>query len=482
MADLCVVYLTEDEAVVERLVEALRAQWSVWWARDIPHGDWELAVRREIDACEALVPVISDHSVPERMPIVRDEIHYALSRDKAVLPFLIGQADMPFGMGTLNRTEAPGWIGEGDDARLHTLRGKIRQVVPEREGGMRRPDTLTIGGKHLRLPAFAFSLSSHETQVSPLDGATLLHELGPDAALVSAYDASRGTSKEERRRLRAMVRRLVRSETLLFLDSGNYEAERKNDTCTPKRNPTGWSREQFHEVARALSPDITFSFDKLPDRGSAAAIASRTVESYSVDHSALGDLGFPICPIVHLPSSLRAGRAEFAEEVIVSVAEELDPIMVAIPERELGDGLRTRARAVRRIRDGLNGLQRYYPLHLLGTGNPLSMAVLAAAGADAFDGLEWCRTVADYDKGYLFHFQHLDLFLESQLTRIRDPRSRLLLQSNDVPFATKALIYNVDFFADWSRTMRSQIHSGQAEYLLRNVPHVGRLLFEDLSR
>ena len=55
-------------------------------------------------------------------------------------------------------------------------------------------------------------------------------------------------------------------------------------------------------------------------------------------------------------------------------------------------------------------LDFYCPLHILGTGNPLSIISYTMAGADSFDGLEWCQTVVDHDTGKLFHFQQWDLF------------------------------------------------------------------------
>jgi hypothetical protein len=36
-------------------------------------------------------------------------------------------------------------------------------------------------------------------------------------------------------------------------------------------------------------------------------------------------------------------------------------------------------------------------------GNPWSIAVLTAAGADSFDGLEWCRVTVDRRTAQLHH-------------------------------------------------------------------------------
>jgi queuine/archaeosine tRNA-ribosyltransferase len=74
----------------------------------------------------------------------------------------------------------------------------------------------------------------------------------------------------------------------------------------------------------------------------------------------------------------------------MKVAEQLCPVLLAVPERALGEGIATRIRSVRQIRKALNELDFYCPLHLLGTGNPVSIIAYTIAGADSFDGLEWC--------------------------------------------------------------------------------------------
>lgn len=333
--------------------------------------------------------------------------------------------------------------------------------------------------KTLCLPAFVFSLSSHETQATPKDGATLLRLLEPRAALVSAYDARKFKGSQES--IRSGVEQLRQSGTVLFLDSGNYEAYRKNDQYSAGKNPGGWQKKHFQEMAAWLSPDLAFAFDTMHPKGEPSQIVDRIVASFRADDRALRERDFPLCPIIHLPSEFEGARAACASSIVTGVAAELDPLMLAIPERELGDGLRERARTVRDIRKALNALGKYYPLHLLGTGNPLSMFALAAAGADAFDGLEWCRTVADYSNGFLFHFQQFDCFSQTCLYHVQDPKIRRLIEDPNVPYTMKTLSYNVDFLEDWTRTMRNLIHSGQVETLLKWVPNIGPALFRDLS-
>lgn len=481
MAEICVVYVSEDEAIVGQLVALLRKHWSVWWARDIAHGDWEEAARAEIPKSLAIVPVLSGHVKGERKKILKDEMGLAETQKKPILPFLIGPAEVPLGFGGLNHTKAHDWDGEEGHQGYQQLKAKLAKTIGigrNPAGTLGRMRELTVRGKILRLPAFAFSLSSHETQVTPKEGATLLRLLGPDAALISAYDAWKCSRDKD---FHYTIKSLRESETVLFLDSGNYEAYRKNDRYSKKKNPNGWHKDHFRKMVARLSPDLAFSFDTINPKGEPDWIAARIAASFRADDRALRERDFPLCPIIHLPSECEEPFTSCAARIVSKVAAELDPIMLAIPERELGDGLLNRVRTVRDIRKALNDLGKYYPLHLLGTGNPISMIALAAAGADAFDGLEWCRTVADYSSGRLFHFQQFECFSQVCLSQVRDQKIRLIIENPEATYAMRTLSYNVDFFEDWTRTMQNMIHSGQVETLLRSVPNIGTTLFKAIA-
>lgn len=482
MHEICVIYLSEDESLVDRLVSLLRRNWNVWWAKDIAHGDWEEAVREAILKSSAVVPVLSAYAKGERKTILKDEMRFAKRHKKPIFPFLIGAAEVPFGFGDLNHTKANGWTGEEEHSGYQQLKEKVRRAIgkgcqPLACAG--RAQELAIGQKVLKLPAFVFSLSSHETQVSPKEGAPLLHYLEPGAALVSAYDAWKYYTRDSG--FKTSMSQIRESGNILFLDSGNYEAYRKGDRYAPKANPKGWHKDFFRETALRVRPDLAFSFDTINPKGTPDEIVSHVVAGFQADDRALQDSDFALCPIIHLPQEVTGARANYASRIVAGVARELDPLMLAIPERELGDGLLERARTVRDIRKALNELGRYYPLHLLGTGNPLSMIALAAAGADSFDGLEWCRTVADYDQGYLFHFQQFEFFSQMRLHRVQDCRVRDLIENSNIHYGLKVLAFNVDFFKDWTRGMRDMIHSGQIEHLLKNVPNIGPQLFKELT-
>lgn len=480
MADICVLYGAGDDEPVRQLVSLLRRDWDVWWGDDIPHGDWEAAAREQISIANIVLPVFSPRTNEKRN--FRGEVEFACELNKPLFPFVIGKAEIPLGIRHLSRTDAAGWDGTAGHAGFKQLRKKLLKVLPEgkRNGQPHRLREISVRHKQLRLPAFVFSLSSHETQVSPSEGATLLRLLEPRAALISAYDVWACGKTRSGTELRKGIREFRESDAVLFLDSGNYEAYRKGDGRS-KQRPDGWQNEYFLSVAEKNPPDLAFAFDAIDPVGSPDQVAAKAIKNFRRDDKALSQRDFCLCPIVHVPKDIRGPIADCVAKIVAAVASALDPIMVAIPERELGDGLRERAKTVRKIRQALDALGKYYPLHLLGTGNPLSMIALAAAGADSFDGLEWCRTVAEYQHGHLFHFQHFDCFEQSCSHQIQDQGIRHIVSNPKASYAVKALAYNVDFFKDWTRTMQEMIHAGQVETLLKMIPNIGPIIFRDIS-
>ena len=173
------------------------------------------------------------------------------------------------------------------------------------------------------------------------------------------------------------------------------------------------------------------------------------MERWRTDQAAAGSCR--IVPIVH------ASTNELPA-LCAAVAAETGVTMVAVPERRLGDGILDRARAVQTIRAALNELGRYVVLHLLGTGNPISIALYSAMGADSFDGLEWCQTVVDHETGLLYHLSQADFFAGQ--TAWGDDA--------DLSFQARTLAHNLEFFADWMRRLRDAAGQGRLNEFCRS--------------
>ena len=239
---------------------------------------------------------------------------------------------------------------------------------------------LHVGGTALQLPCFFPSVSSVRTNLKPVDYIDLLDLSGHPLFLVSAYDLAH-CSDNQRQCMDIALKRSKERGSAILMDSGNYESFWKSDKT--------WQPHNFHKIAGTDNYHLCFCYDNQDPPSDSKLIAEDVVDSVLRDQNhAFGT----VIPIIH-------GSAITLPDAVRIVAEQLHPILLAVPERELGEGIVERAQTVRKIRETLNTLGTYYPVHLLGTGNPLSIITYAFAGADSFDGLEWCQTTVDHDTG-----------------------------------------------------------------------------------
>lgn len=273
-----------------------------------------------------------------------------------------------------------------------------------------------------------------KANLAPVDYLRTLVCAGQPNFLISAYDLALGT-ENERNAMRELLQQAVGAGQTVLMDSGNYEAYWKADKS--------WRENDFHEVCRSVPYHLCFCFDNQSPPVSVEAIIADVVERVSRNQeSATGT----VIPIVH-------GQTHLLPDAVAGVANRLYPSLIAVPERELGQGVLARARTVRKIRHALDRLGVYTPLHLLGTGNPVSLLVYALAGADSFDGLEWSQTVVDHTTGRLHHMQHWDFFADQTAVG----------QRQEIPFIPAALLHNLVFFRDFISELDDALASGNGE-------------------
>lgn len=288
-----------------------------------------------------------------------------------------------------------------------------------------REHTLGLAGTTLPLPCFFPSVSSVKTNLLPVDYVELLDAAAHPLYLVSAYDIA-NSCPEHQQRIRCAIGQSRTKGSAILLDSGNYEGFWKGSV--------DWNADGFHAVSSAYEHDIGFCYDNQDPPNTPDAISEDVVRGVLRDQKhSLGT----IVPIVHGPTDLLPAAVQ-------KVAEQLYPVLLAVPERALGEGIVARTRSVRRIRRALDELGFYCPLHLLGTGNPISIIAYAMAGADSFDGLEWCQTVVDHETALLLHFQQWDFV-----------RKQTEWGSNGtLPYIQSALMHNLDFYTMFMRRLQ----------------------------
>lgn len=300
-----------------------------------------------------------------------------------------------------------------------------------------RSSQLRLENATIALPCFFASVSGVLARFAPVDVVEFLEQADYSSFLVSAYDISVACSEERRRIASALLRSRARGTTVL-LDSGNYESFWRKDA--------DWQREHFHRVASEECYDLCLSYD-----------ARRPPQTFEEDADAIvagaqedaGNAAKTVVPIVH-------GSPEKLPETASLVARQLYPLLLAVPERELGDGLLARVRTVCRIRRSLNGVGLYCPLHVLGTGSPVSILAYVMAGADSFDGLSWCRSAVDHDSGSVVHIQHWD-FLRGQT----DWGS-----SDSLSYYYRVWLHNLEFYSKFMAEVREASRSGAIRRLL----------------
>ncbi|MFC7736512.1 toll/interleukin-1 receptor domain-containing protein [Roseomonas sp. GCM10028921] len=449
MADVCIFYARLDEAFAERLHAMLSARWNVWWDRDIV-GPFAEAIEREASSTTCCVPIWSKNA--RGNPNVGDELRLARESGRPIIPVRIDDSQPPYGYGDLSSVDLRGWSGETDHPGIRQLVHRISLLVSPRRRPT-RPESLASG--RLELPALFLSVSSYETRLPPLDALRALRLFGADALLVSAYDLAVARRSDEMVEELALFRE---QGGFVLVDSGNYEAYRMQDK--------DWCPAQLAEALSGVPRDWLCSFDVMTPPSDPSEAIECVVAAVGRDQTQSGTEVVPIihagktCDGNHDPSGLPA--------VIRAVAEHLAPPMIAVPERELGPGIIERARTVRRIRAELDSLPIYQPLHLLGTGNPWSIAVLAAAGADSFDGLEWCRIAVDAKTGTLHHIQHFDFFAW-QASSALSPITQAAVGDARVDYTGKVAFHNLEYFRTFCRKLREHSRSHKMEVFITGL-------------
>jgi hypothetical protein len=285
-----------------------------------------------------------------------------------------------------------------------------------------RPLRLLDGAVDIETPVLAPSFSSkavgpvkvqrlgkstREERVASLVHSQLLTPRIQDALLVSAYDIKHKLldgSSAFQKRFRSSPYAQPR---LLIIDSGWYE---KN---------VGPAGGQFvHEAGRALEweeEDFIATIDAL-DKDVHALVVSwdydpagkpGPLRTYS-DQISRAQEFFGSRP--HVGSTLilkPPGNSAFHR---ISALSEDDAAnlsffsVVGVTEKELGDTISDRLRALAKLREKLDAFAERrspLPIHVFGGLDPLYTPLYFAAGAEIFDGLGWLRYA--YREGFPYH-------------------------------------------------------------------------------
>ena len=312
---------------------------------------------------------------------------------------------------------------------------------------------LVVGDVPIALPVYFPSISSIKTAMLPLEYLKFLASASciNNKLLVSAFDLAKINDKSE---VNKILKKACDSGVTVLFDSGNYESFWMGAQKE-------WTQKKFHDVLGCYECHLAFGFDEQDPPQDLNEHLDLIVKNYEADVAATSAI---IIPIVH-------GSRSDIPRLCSSVVNSTHCQAIAVPERKLGDGLLQRAETVRDIRQALSEGGHDVALHLLGTGNPISMAVYAVMGADSFDGLEWCQTVVDHDTGLLYHLSQADFFAE-----------QTKWGATDLSFHARTLAHNLEFYTEWmGRLRRGFAQDNVRDFLKFNIPQRALYKLEGLE-
>ncbi|WP_028670691.1 toll/interleukin-1 receptor domain-containing protein [Saccharospirillum impatiens] len=429
MSDVYMVYASEDRGIAEEVYGHLEKLWDVWWDDKIV-GPFSRAIEDQIPKSKCMVLLLSESS--RAKDTVLDELRLAKESELDILIARLDHCKAPYQYGGYSCCSMVDWDGDSDHAGFSQLMRKIATVVPP---AMPPKRPISIADSELKLPRLFYSISSYNTSIKPSEAVQALRALQAPSILVSAYDL---VSKREPEKMIIELKRYQKSGGFILLDSGAYEASRLEDK--------GWCVEDFNEAVTNTPHDYVFCFDKMNPSSGKKELVKQVIHAVLRDQKTTSS---PVLPIVHAPPLKKGGyKLQDLPYIFHEISKVLKPPMIAIPERELGAGIVARAKMISAIRQELSKLPHYQPIHVLGTGHPWAIAILVAAGADSFDGLEWCRYSLDADFEQISHFHLFDLVGNLDPT---------------VEFAANVAIHNLNYLNSFNRNMQEMVGQEKVE-------------------
>lgn len=211
----------------------------------------------------------------------------------------------------------------------------------------------------------------------PQDIWNSLNSFLPQATLISGYDLYYDHFSN-----------LEGCPSLLFIDSGGYEARKDYDLSeiyAAEHHPQSWSEQKYYEALNSLpelfSNLVLVSYDDLVTELSFAEQVKRARDFLDRFPEAATDF------------LVKPSGAEFLDsDVLIANIRLLQGFdIVGLTEKELGTSIQERISNVIKIRLALDQNGMGTPIHIFGCLDPLSIWLYYLCGADIFDGLTWLR-------------------------------------------------------------------------------------------
>ena len=308
---------------------------------------------------------------------------------------------------------------------------------------------LTSSGKTIETPTFFPAISSIGTAHDIRSLMQLIMKSSFPQVLISAYDYDKNLKKDKK--LLSAINNFSKNH-VIFVDSGGFEKYWKKDNK--------WNQTNYEKIMIKIPSDYYTSFD--------TEFNSKIIEKKLFQNIIKSGLLLPTSqylPIFHSNSPRKI--IELIKKFIKTYDNAIG--FIAIREKECGNTIQERCKTIyeiRKIIDSINGNQL---IHVLGTGNPLSIALYSYSGADIFDSTDWSRFVFDFKNNILRDKSHLEL--------LNCPCRACKKIKN---FHSKVLLHNLDSYLAFMQQIRMMIKQSKLKkFLIKNG--IEKKLLSDLK-
>ncbi len=315
-----------------------------------------------------------------------------------------------------------------------------------------RERTLALsGGGELRTPLLVPSISSAGFVRVPLGDGTsepessfwlrVFHPFLQRALLISAYDVHHGNLPDGDELRHDFARSIYSGDRTLFLDSGLYESR---SGPPPRNGPRlDWDRETYKRLVAELDPTsqtIIVNYDGYDDEGKAPFDCQiETAQTFFAANE-------------HFSSDLlikpdRANTALDVDKLTAHMKSLRGFDLIGVTEKELGDSLLDKLRALAKLRTRLTEAKVTAPIHVFGSLDPVLAPLYFATGGEVFDGLTWLR--------YGYHWD--STIYRDQVPVLEDPQN-LSLSKQERELAL--LVNNLNAIGALNENMRQFANGG----------------------
>ena len=269
--------------------------------------------------------------------------------------------------------------------------------------------------------------------------------------LISAYDISHGHLLQS-----------VDFASLLFLDSGGYEASKDQDLAEhfdaldTEHKPKEWTEDLFESVLSNFNPIIPVVYISYDHPNRRISIEDQVDAALK-----FGGAQRQIARELLLKPTTNSRAFLDIDEIVAHVKKYAPFAVIGVTEKEIGSSLLDRMANIGRLRMALTSAGLETPIHVFGSLDTLSTLLYFVMGADIFDGLTWLRYA--YDGGSTVYRQ--------ELGATRFPSDTTALNVTE-----KGWYENHQYLRSMALRMKRFVIRKDFDALEYNVEHVRRLV------